>query len=67
MKGPFHRHYPSSEPHSRAVLRCKVGAKRLGAGGERTKVRYGGGCYWVCCLSCAVKFETSPQTYLAEA
>ena len=64
MKGHLHVHRPPSEVHSRAVLRCRVCAKRLGADEDRIKVHHGGGDYWVCCPSCAQKFEASPQTYL---
>lgn len=64
MKAHHHIHHLPSEAHSHAVLRCKVCAKRLGADEDRFKVHHGGGYYWVCCPSCAAKFEASPSSYL---
>lgn len=63
MKNHQLNHRPT-EMHSRAVLRCTVCAKRLGADEDRIKVHYGGGYHWVCCPSCAAKFEASPASYI---
>ena len=64
MKKHLHMHQPPSEVHSRAVLRCKVCAKRLSLSDEHLKVYQGGTYHLVCCPSCAAKFEAAPASYI---